>query len=163
MTARETIAGVQAFLDSYGAAFDRYDADAVAAHFLLPGHVTVDNPQVALVAMTDIAQCRAGTERVLALHREIGAAASRTIQFRVSALSPRLAVLDLRSEFVDGEGRALYDFEGFYTLAKTPDGWRIAAIAHNQMPRLLAARDQSRGRMTIASGAQESTTASPAR
>jgi hypothetical protein len=42
-------------------------------------------------------------------------------------------------------GDALYDFEAVYTLAETRTGWRIAAIAHNQIPRLLAciARRQS--------------------
>ncbi len=34
-------------------------------------------------------------------------------------------------------GWVLYDFEAVYTLAETRIGWRIAAIAHNQIPRLL--------------------------
>jgi len=38
--------------------------------------------------------------------------------------------------------RALYDFEAVYTLAETRSGWRIAAIAHNQIPR---SRNASRG------------------
>jgi hypothetical protein len=42
-------------------------------------------------------------------------------------------------------GEALHDFEAVYTLAETRPGWRIAAIAHNQIPRLLEciARRQS--------------------
>jgi len=42
-------------------------------------------------------------------------------------------------------GEALYDFEAVYTLAETRPGWRIAAIAHTQIPRLLEciARRQS--------------------
>src|SRR6266581_3874525 len=42
-------------------------------------------------------------------------------------------------------GEALYDFKAAYTLAETRPGLRIAAIAHNQIPRLLEciARRQS--------------------
>jgi hypothetical protein len=31
----------------------------------------------------------------------------------------------------------LYEFQAVYTLADMRAGWRIAAIAHNQIPRLL--------------------------
>ena len=60
-------------------------------------------------------------------------------------LSPRLTQASLTMEVHGRAGEALYDFEAVYTLAETRPGWRIAAIAHNQIPRLLEcmARRQS--------------------
>jgi hypothetical protein len=52
--------------------------------------------------------------------------------------SPRLAPASLRMEALNSAARTLYYFESTYTLAKIQGAWRIAAIAHNQIPRLLA-------------------------
>jgi hypothetical protein len=138
MTSRETIAGVQAFLDSYRAAFEAYDADAAADHFLLPSFITSDAEPVALMPMATHADCRAGIAQVLALHRKLGVASGRVLGFLVIELSPRLATLDLHFEFCDAADAGLYDFRGLYTLVAQDGAWRIAAIAHNQIPRLLA-------------------------
>lgn len=51
-------------------------------------------------------------------------------------LAPRLTQASLMMEVHGRAGQALYDFEVVYTLAETRTGWRIAAIAHNQIPRL---------------------------
>jgi hypothetical protein len=59
----------------------------------------------------------------------------------VGALSPVKAGREVHGR----AGEVRYDFEAVYTLAETRTGWRIAAIVHNQIPRLLEclARRQS--------------------
>lgn len=56
----------------------------------------------------------------------------------ITELSPRLAGMMIRTRFRDEHGNALYDFQGFYSLVRTEAGFRILAISHNQLPRLLA-------------------------
>ena len=137
MATRETIAGVIAFLDSYRGAFERYDADAAADHFLLPHFIASDAEPAALLPIATREACRAGIEQALALHRKIGVTTGRMLGFMITELSPRLAALDLHFEFSDAHGMGLYDFRGLYSLVARENGWRIAAIAHNQIPRLL--------------------------
>ena len=41
-------------------------------------------------------------------------------------------------QMLNDRSKPLYDFQGFYSLARTESGYRIAATSHNQIPRLLA-------------------------
>jgi predicted phosphodiesterase len=139
-------AGVARFFDTYRAAFEAYDTEAIVDHYLLPSYVASDATEVALLAMATREDCREGIERVLARHRELGVVTGRALDYRATELSPRLTVLDLSFEFRNAGNEPLYDFRGCYTLVRQGADWRIAAIAHNQIPRLLArlAEDRSR-------------------
>jgi len=132
------------FLDSYGRAFETYDTEAILTHFLFPCHIVSDADEVALLPLSNARETRVGVERVLALHRELGVRSGRRLELDVIELSPRMAGFILRHEFVDGAGRALYDFRGIYTLVKAGGRYRIAAISHNQLPRLVACVEQRR-------------------
>jgi hypothetical protein len=138
MTAPDARSDVLVFLDSYERAFEAFDTAAILSHFLFPCHIVSDAENVALMPLADAGAARVGIERVLALHREFGVCAGRSLDLDVIELSPRIAVLSLRYEFSDAQGRALYGFQGIYTLVKTDGRYRIAAISHNQLPRLLA-------------------------
>ena len=139
MTTSEQIkADIEAMITDYRAAFSRYDLDGILQCYTLPNHFISDAEVVALMPITTADDCRAGVERVLAWHRTIGMASGRLVKLAVTELSPQLAVAYLDVELQDGEGRRLYDYQGFYTAVKTVGGWRIASIAHNQVPRLKA-------------------------
>jgi hypothetical protein len=84
------------------------------------------------------ASLKPAVDRVLQLHRRIGARSGRPLLLEITELSPRLAGLMLRFEMQDADGAPLYDYQGFYSLVATDEGYRIAAICHNQLPRLLA-------------------------
>ena len=79
-----------------------------------------------------------GVNYVLSLHRAIGVTQGQPLLLEITELSPRLAGMMIRYQMQDRRGEPLYDFQGFYTLARTAAGYRIAAICHNQIPRLLA-------------------------
>ena len=84
------------------------------------------------------ASLKPAVERVLQLHRRIGAKSGRPLLLEITELSPRLAGLMLRFEMQDADGAPLYDYQGFYSLVATDQCYRIAALCHNQIPRLLA-------------------------
>jgi hypothetical protein len=137
MASREVKSDVLEFLDSYGRAFEAFDTEAILTHFLFPCHIVSDADNVALMPLADASETRVGVERVLALHRELGVRSGRRLDLDVIEMSPRMVGLVLRHEFIDAAGRALYDFQGIYTLVKADGRYRIAAISHNQIPRLV--------------------------
>jgi hypothetical protein len=137
MAAPDAKSDVLEFLASYGRAFEAFDTAAILSHFLFPCHIVSDADEVALMPLADAREARVGIERVLALHRELGVRAGRNLDLDVIELSPRMAGLVLSYEFFDAEGRALYDFQGIYTLVKADGRFKIAAISHNQIPRLV--------------------------
>jgi hypothetical protein len=77
-------------------------------------------------------------DHVLLLHRQIGYRSGQLLALDITELSPRLTGMMIRSRMRDENGRPLYEFQGFYSLARTDAGCRILAISHNQLPRLLA-------------------------
>ena len=138
MATIDTVSAVLEFFASYRSAFEAYDADEIVRYYVFPCHVVSDGDPVALMPFEGPAALRSAVERVLTLHRKIGVKTGRLLLLEITELSPRLAGLMLRSEFQDSSGQPLYDYQGFYSLVHTDDGYRIAAICHNQIPRLLA-------------------------
>jgi hypothetical protein len=138
MASSDTISAVMESLDSYRTAFEGYDTEAIVEHYAFPCAIIGDSEAVAPVVFKGAEQCSAGVDYVLSLHRQIGFAEGKPLLLEITELSPRLAALNLRLQMQDRAGRPLYDFQGFYSLARTAAGYRIAAICHNQIPRLLA-------------------------
>jgi hypothetical protein len=138
MTSRNMTADVMDFLASYRNAFQSYDTDAIVAHYCFPCQLVSDAEPVAVTAIEGPGQCKAAVGYILSLHREIGVTSSRITQLDISELSPRLTGMMLRYELVDSDGRPLYDMQCFYSLLRTDQGYRIAGLTHNQLPRLLA-------------------------
>ena len=137
MTSNETVSTVRAFLESYRDAFERLDAAAIADHFAYPSHITGDADEIALLQLSNRQDCLAAVEKVVAMHRELEAPSGTIRNLSIVELSPRLTQASLTMEVHRRTGGMLYDFQAVYTLAETRTGWRIAAIAHNQIPRLL--------------------------
>jgi hypothetical protein len=138
MVSHDTVSAVMEFLDSYRTAFEGYDTEAIVEHFAFPCAITADSEIIAPVVFEGAEQCSAGVNHVLSLHRAIGVSQGKPLLLEITELSPRLAGLMLRYQMQDRDGKPLYDFQGFYSLARTAAGYRIAAICHNQIPRLLA-------------------------
>ena len=138
MAGHDTVSGVMEFLTTYGRAFEAYDTQAIVDHYTFPCPIVSDSETIAPKLFEGPEQCRAGVDYVLSLHREIGVKSGRPLLLSITELSPRLAGMMIRFQMQDDRGKPLYDFQGFYSLARTESGYRIAAISHNQIPRLLA-------------------------
>lgn len=137
-TSEKTQREIEDFFASYRAAFDRFDSDSILLHFVYPCHVVSDADPVALIPMAGEHDCRIGVERVLGWHRAIGVVSGEVTEFVATELSPQLVSVSLKKDFHDDGGCRLYDFHGIYTLVQKSDDWKIAAISHNQIPRLLS-------------------------
>ncbi|WP_426610690.1 hypothetical protein [Bradyrhizobium sp. McL0616] len=128
---------VRAFFQGYCAAFETLDVEAIANRVAYPSHIVSDGDEITLIAIANRKDCLATMHRVVELHRQLGAPSGRIHDLSILALSPRLVQASLRMDVLDGTLKLLYDFQATYSLAKFAGAWRIVAIAHNQIPRLL--------------------------
>lgn len=142
MASPDTVSAVLEFLASYRRAFEAYDTEAIVGYYVFPCAIIGDAETIAPTIFKEAEQLRAGVDYVLSLHRQIGFAKGRPLLLEITELSPRLAGMMIREQMQDQLGKQLYDFQGFYSLARTDAGCRIVAICHNQFPRLLACAGQ---------------------
>jgi hypothetical protein len=138
MPSDDTVSAVMDFLATYRMAFENYDTETILDHYVFPCTVISDAETVTPLLLRTRDELRAGVERVHALHREISYKSGQVLCLEITDLSPRLTGMMIRSRMCGENERPLYDFQGFYTLARTEAGCRIMAISHNQIPRLLA-------------------------
>jgi hypothetical protein len=138
MASSDTVSAVLEFYAAYRSAFDGHDAEAIVGFYRFPCHIVSDGDSVASLHFVEPASLKPTVERVLELHRKIGVRSGRALLLEIAELSPRMAGMMLRYEMNDADGAPLYDYQGFYSLVATDDGYRIAAICHNQIPRLSA-------------------------
>jgi hypothetical protein len=138
MPPHDTVTGVMEFIVSYRNAFEKYDTDAILDHFIYPCAIISDTEAIKPSLLQTKEELRAGVEYVLSLHREIGYRSGQWLRLDITELSPRLTGIVLRSRMNGENGKRLYEFQGLYSLAHTHAGFRIMAISHNQIPRLLA-------------------------
>lgn len=129
---------VAAFFESYRHAFRALDAAAIADHFAYPLHVTGEAREIGITAVGERSAWTDQLRHLLGMYREVGFADARFDLLDLAALTPRLGSARLRWTLRDGAGDALYDFSAVYTLARTGEGIRITAIAHDEIPRYRA-------------------------
>lgn len=138
MTPTETFSRVQALLESYLVAFERFDAAVIAEHFAYPGHIASDGPEITLISIASKQDCIEAVDKVITMHRQLGTPTGTIHDLSVIGLSPRLAQASLRMEVRGLAAMRLYDFNATYTVAEINGSWLIVAISHNQIPRLCA-------------------------
>src|ERR1700761_45691 len=130
---------VAQFLQTYAVAFEGYNAAAIAEHFALPCHIASDSvPAVTRIDYATAEECQESVSRILSWHRTLKMKSGRVLNLSVVEMSPRMICFDLHYELTDDKDERLYDYRGFYTLITVGERWKIAAISHNQVPRLLA-------------------------
>src|SRR5438552_19194789 len=98
MTSTDTFSRIQALPESYRVAFERLDAAAIAEHFAYPGHIASDGPEVTLISIASEQDCIAAMDKVIAMHRQLGAPSGTIHGLSIIELSPRLAQASLRME-----------------------------------------------------------------
>jgi len=125
-------------LSVYFDAYQKGDIDEILDWFLLPCHFVSDADEVALMPLATREACRVGVERVVDWHRSLGVIGRRITRQSIIELSPRISCVDVKVDVEREGGVKLYDFEAVYTFVRSGEFWRIAAITHNQIPRLLS-------------------------
>jgi hypothetical protein len=137
MSSRDLIDEVNALFRSYCASFEALEPEGIADHFAYPGIIVSDAEEVALITLTNRQECVAAVAKVVALHRKLGVPVGRIQDLSVLELSPHLVQASLKMDVLNETTSYHYDFEATYSLAKMSGAWRIVAISHNQIPRLL--------------------------
>ena len=140
---------IEQALDAYFAAYQRGSIDEIVDWFLLPCHFVSDADEVALMPLATKEACRAGVEKVVNWHRYLGVKERRIVKQLIIELSPRIICVDVKVDVERDEGVKLYDFEAVYIFVRRDANWRVAAITHNQIPRLLScvrAKEEAAGR-----------------
>src|SRR5260370_23450246 len=69
MMSNEIAAGVRTLIESYRTAFERFDAAAIADHFVYPSHITSDGEEVAQLPLATKPDGVAPVGKDLAIHR----------------------------------------------------------------------------------------------
>lgn len=136
---------IQAFFDSYRAAFERRDAAAIAGHFRFPLHVTGDAGEVTAVAIPSVEAWLPQLERLLAVYAQLDVKTAQMREARTTRFSPRLAQASVHWALESSAGKVIYEFDSSYTLAGTAADLKITAIAHNEQ--LRAREALSRGQV----------------
>lgn len=138
-------AAVEAFIDGYRRTFEAYDAAAVAGHFAFPLHVTGEAHDVSLTVVPDAVHWTPAIERILGAYRALGVSHAKVRSLEIADVTARIAQANIHWDLRRADDHAVYDFHASYTVAATPDGLRITAIAHDEGPRMASALAKHHG------------------
>lgn len=127
-----------AFFESYVIAFESLEPDAITEHFAFPFHMASDGDEVSLTTVPDAASWREEIGGLVSFYRDMGVATGRMIESSSTELSPRVEHAFVHWQLADAGGADLYDFHAVYTLVDAGGATRIAALAHDEVPRALA-------------------------
>ena len=122
---------VRSFFVRYGAAFEAYDAAAIAACYVVPCLFVRDGQTETAATPAAVA---ASVNELLDVHRawDVQTARPRTVAVLEEAPAHALARVDWR---LGRRGsRVAWRFSTTYTLVPSADGWRIAAAVTHDAP-----------------------------
>lgn len=125
-----------AFFESYVAAFERLDPDAISANFGFPFHMTSDGDPPDLRAVPDAATWRDQIAQLTGFYADVGVASARILEGSSTVVSPRVEQAAIHWMLHDVSGADLYDFHAVYTLAEVDGSLRIVALAHDELVRV---------------------------
>lgn len=154
MRASKITADVRAFFTSYCTAFIRQDAPAIVKLFAEQVHVATDTGREVRIHVLGPAEWRTAIDNMLEKYRAIDVGSIVATALATDALSPRLVQTRVRWALSDKAGRPLYEFDAMYTLARHTEIFRIAGIAHNEIPeyrRFLANLDRAEAKPPLSS------------
>ena len=126
----------EAFIEGYRATFETMDVSAITDRFVFPCHVAGQAGEVSVASVPDVAVWTASIERIVGAYKLIGIASAAVESLRVVEVTPGIAHAVVRWNLRDADGGTVYAFNASYTLVDTAGGPRIAAIAHDEGPKL---------------------------
>jgi hypothetical protein len=129
---------VREFFANYCRAFEAFDAHALAAFFNYPVLFTrADSarPQTMIASASDYVSAIAP---LLHAYRDLTVESGKIVDLKTIVLAPSLVVAVVDWQVIASDGDVLYRHQASYTLVRI-EGWRIAAIALDELPKLDAA------------------------
>lgn len=129
---------VSDFFDSYRRAFERFDVDAIAGHFTFPLHVAGDSDPVDLRCVASRDEWLETLTMLIDLYKGFEVKTATVLESTIVALSDRIAHATMHWSLRDGLDQEIYDFRGVYTLVAIDGDFRVAAIAHDELGKIMA-------------------------
>ena len=130
---------VPEFFQRYRTVFSSFDRDALIDLYTYPVHVvsaTDDAPMVMAFTRDEWAGVLDG---LLNAYRKIGIVDGDPQNLDCKEIASDAATVRLRWHLTREDGSHVYDIAAGYTLAKLDGDWRVAALAHDELPKLTAA------------------------
>lgn len=129
---------VAAFFDAYRADFESFDAEAIASHFAFPLHVVGDGDPVDVRSVADKDEWLETLTMLLDLYRGFGVTTAVVLDSSAVAIAERVHQASMHWSLRDASDDEVYDFHAVYTLIEREGGLRIAAIAHDELGKIMA-------------------------
>jgi hypothetical protein len=117
------------FFADYAAAYDAFDATAIADRFAVPSYIL--HSDRAAAAFTARETLVANMERVNDLNRAHDYGRAETGALAITAFAPTLAQVTVPWTIRTRAGAILWQFTCTYNLAKGADGWKILVCTNH--------------------------------
>lgn len=124
------------FFASYRAAFVASDVDVLLEHFAFPVQalsVLDDGVAISVSARDEWARLLG---RLIDAYRALAVADAEPLELVVDEPMPEIASARVHWQLRREDRSTVYDFRAVYTLVRVDGRLRIAAIAHDELPRL---------------------------
>jgi heme-degrading monooxygenase HmoA len=131
-------ASVVAFFQAYRAAFERFDAEAIADLFTYPCHITSAAQPPTMTTVSSREGWLPQLQQLVDSYHKIGVQTAQVVELDTVELAENVIVAVVRWELLGQSFERIYTFDASYTLLDDDGDLRISAIAHNEAPRLRA-------------------------
>ncbi len=135
---------LQTFFELYRTAFERYDRDALSGLFTFPLHVVSATDDAVAISVSDRDEWRAVLDRLLDAYRSLGVFDGLPLEIDITELTSHVCAARVHWKLRREDGSAVYHFTAIYTLVAVDGAWRVAGIAHDELPKLRAAQRAAR-------------------
>jgi hypothetical protein len=129
---------VREFFANYCRAFEAFDARALSAFFSYPVLFTRADPVRPQTMMASASDYISAIAPLIQAYRDLNVESGKVADLKTIVLAPSLVVAVVDWDVIASGGKVLYSHQASYTLVRI-DGWRIAAIALDELPKLHAA------------------------
>jgi len=137
----ELTQAAQSFLERYRITFETLSAPSIAEHFAYPVHITGDDGgRVTLAVAESKDPWIQQLQGLLGLYRAIDVRRAEAVDIAFGHATASVVQARVRWALSSGANDPLYEFDASYTIARTADGLRVVAIAHDELTHYRACR-----------------------
>jgi len=119
----------ESFFADYAAAFNSFDAEALASFFHCP---CMFANQEAIVVLSDRAAIHANMRALIEYHRSQHFERASVLGLRAEQQASNLAVVLVRWHVADPSGATLWEWSNSYNLCDLGEGWKIHVSTTHQ-------------------------------
>jgi len=135
----QVVSALHAFFAVYRATFAHLDRDALMELFAFPVQVVSATDDAAAISVSQRDEWAAVVDGLLGAYRSLGVVDAKPLGLEVMDVAPQVSSARVHWRLRRQDGSTVYDFTAIYTVIKTGGSCRIAAIAHDELPKLRAA------------------------